>query len=97
VGFVFFFFFLVFAAGSPKFAAEYDRTHPSAVERTRGQLARLRATTAKQTHRRTAGGHSNAEARRSNVDHDRSHALTIDRICDRTHNSAIERRVADRS
>jgi hypothetical protein len=94
VGFV---FFLVFAAGSPKFAAEYDRTQPSAVERTRGQPARLRATTAKQTHGRTAGGRSNVGARRSNVDHDRSHALTIDRICDRTHNSAIERTVADSS
>jgi hypothetical protein len=89
--------FVVFAAGSPKFAADYDRTHPSAVERTRGQLARLRATTAKQTHGRTAGGRSNAEVRRSNVGHDRSHSLTIDRICDRMHNSAIERKVADSS
>jgi hypothetical protein len=91
VGFV---FCLVFAAGSPKFVAEYDRTHPSAVECTLGQRARLRATTAKQTHGRIAGEHSNASSRRSNVNHDRSHALTIDRICDQTHTSAIERRVA---
>jgi hypothetical protein len=88
---------LVFAAGSLKFAAEYDRTQTSAVERTWGKLARLRATTAKQTHGRTAGGRSNASSRRSNVDHDRSHALTIDRICERALTSAIERRVADSS
>jgi hypothetical protein len=47
--------------------AEYDRSHPSAFECTLDHPTPLRLTTVKQTHERTSGGRSNANARRSNA------------------------------
>jgi hypothetical protein len=52
--------------------AEYDRSHPSAFERTWDHPTRLRLTTVKPTHERTSGERSSASDRRSNVDHDRT-------------------------
>jgi hypothetical protein len=66
---------------------DYDRSHTSAIERTRDHPTRLRSITVEHTHERTASGRSNASARRSNAIPDRSHALTIDRICERSHSS----------